>query len=76
MRRGPFDMHNLFFKPMWRRVGVVIFLTGWTAVEFTRGAPVWGVLFGALGLFTAYHFFITWPKDDDEGRAGGSDDKT
>lgn len=61
------DASHPFFRPLWVRVVVVAFCLGWALVEFASGAPFWGILFGALGLWAAYEFFIA--------AGGGTSDK-
>ncbi|MEM7303470.1 MAG: DUF3329 domain-containing protein [Pseudomonadota bacterium] len=53
-----FDFNHPFFEPLWRRIAVVVFCIGWGVFEFISGATFWGVLFGGLGLFAGYAFFI------------------
>ena len=65
------DASHPFFRPLWRRVAVVAFCLGWALVEFTSGAPFWGIIFGALGLWAAYEFFVAGgdaPSDEEDKR--------
>jgi hypothetical protein len=60
-----FDLDHPFFKPLWIRVLIVVVTLAWTAFEFSTGSPFWGVLFGAVGLFAAYRFFVVFnPRDE------------
>ena len=55
------DVQHPWFIPMYRRVLVVVVCLGWAAFEFiVSGSPFWGILFGALGLYCAYQFFIAF----------------
>ena len=66
-----FDLQVPFFKPLWRRVVVVALCLIWAVFEVRNGAPFWGLVFAAAGLWCAYQFFFIWnPKDDDAGREG------
>ena len=53
-----------WFKPMWRRVAVAVFLTLWLGWEllFTRDM-FWALLVGAALAYVAWNFFYTYPKD-------------
>lgn len=59
-----FDLDHPFFKPLWLRVVVVALCLGWAVFEFTLGSPGWAMLFGAVGVYSAYRFFVTFaPRD-------------
>jgi hypothetical protein len=59
-----FDLQVPFFLPVWRRVIVVVISFGWAFFEFVTGAALWGVIFGALGGFAVWQFFLTkWPEE-------------
>jgi hypothetical protein len=63
------DLNHPFFIPLWRRVLVVAACLGWAAFEFlgARGSPFWGILFGAIGLYAAYAFFLNFhPREPDK----------
>ena len=64
-----FNLHQPFFVPIWRRVALVAFCLGWALVEFFTAAPFWGVLFGSMGIYACWQFFLTeWaPADDKTG---------
>ncbi len=53
-----FDLDHEFFRPLWVRIVVTAFALGWSTFEFITGAPFWGVLFGAMGLWCGWCFFI------------------
>ncbi len=60
-----FDLDHPFFRPLWIRLLIVIVALGWALLEFASGAPFWGVLFAAIGVFAAYRFFVTFnPRDE------------
>lgn len=54
-----------WFRPLWRRVAVVVFLAVWLAWEalFTHEA-LWITLVGAALLYSLYNFFYAFPKED------------
>lgn len=62
-----FDLQVPFFFPLWRRIVTVALTLGWAAFEAFNGAPAWGAVFAAAGLFCAYQFFVVWdPKEDED----------
>ncbi|WP_332686876.1 DUF3329 domain-containing protein [Devosia sp.] len=54
-----------WFRPLWRRVAVVVFLTAWLAWEliWTRDS-FWGFLVGAALAYSLYNFFYAFPKEE------------
>lgn len=62
-----FDLQQEVYRPLWLRLGIVVACLGWALFEFASGAPFWGVLFGALGLYAGHQFFIAFdPKTPEE----------
>ena len=60
-----FDLDHPFFRPLWLRIVIVALCLGWALFEIATGAPFWAILFGAIGLFAAYRFFVTFnPRDE------------
>lgn len=60
-----FDLDHPFFRPLWIRIALVSACLGWAAFEFLAASPFWGMLFGALGLYAAWRFFVTFePRDE------------
>lgn len=55
-----FDLDHEFFKPLWIRITVTAVALGWALLEFLTGAPFWGVLFLAAGLWCCWKFFIAY----------------
>ncbi len=69
--RGRFDVRAPIFRPLWRRILVVVAVLGWALVEVLHGAPEWGAIFGAAGLWCAWQFFVAWDDpEDDTGKDG------
>ncbi|WP_449396197.1 hypothetical protein [Devosia riboflavina] len=54
-----------WFRPLWRRVAVVVFLTVWLAWEaiWTK-ETLWIVLVGAALAYALYNFFYAFPKEE------------
>ncbi len=59
------DVQHPFFKPLWRRVAIVIFCFAWAMIEFASGTPFWGVLFGAIGVYCGWQFFVVFESKHD-----------
>ena len=68
-----------WFRPLWRRVAVAVFLVLWLGWEllFTQDM-FWAVLVGAALAYVAWNFFYTFPKeppDDAVPPAGSSEEQ-
>ncbi|MDF0599904.1 DUF3329 domain-containing protein [Psychromarinibacter sp. C21-152] len=62
-----FDLDHPFFRPLWIRLAVVVLCFGWAAVELSGGYTGWAMLFGGLGGYSAWRFFVTFdPRDPEE----------
>ena len=58
------DVQHSFFRPLWRRVAVVVICLGWAVYELATGSPFFAILFGAVGFYCVHQFFIAFaPKD-------------
>jgi hypothetical protein len=55
-----FDLDHPFFRPLWIRIATVAACLGWAALEIAAGAVVWAALFGGIGLYAAWRFFVTF----------------
>jgi hypothetical protein len=63
-----FDIRHPFFRPLWRRIAVVAVTLGWALVELSGGNTFWAILFGALGLYAAWEFFVVYDPANYEDR--------
>lgn len=53
-----------FFRPLWRRVTVVVALAIWLAVEtFYVGQQMWILIVGGTLAYAVWSFFLNW-KDE------------
>jgi hypothetical protein len=59
-----FDLQDKFYRPIWVRLLITGGCLGWAFVEFNTGGEFWGVLFGSIGVYSAYQFFVAYPKQD------------
>ena len=67
-RRHPaLDLHHPFFRPIWRRVAVMVFLVIWLAIEIVSGSFWWALLVGGIAIYAAHEFFLVFDPPADEG---------
>lgn len=62
-----FNLDDAFYRPLWLRILLVAVCLGWAAFEFMSGAPLFGVIFAALGLYAAWRFFVTFDPPTGSG---------
>ena len=54
-----------WFRPLWRRVAVVVFLAAWLGWELLwSGDMFWALLVGAALAYSLYNFFYAFPKEE------------
>ena len=53
------DVSHPFFRPKWRRALIVAICFVWASVEQLEGAPVWALLFAAIGGYCTWNFFLS-----------------
>ncbi|HEV7345927.1 MAG TPA: hypothetical protein VGN60_09900 [Devosia sp.] len=54
-----------WFRPMWRRVAVAVFLSAWLAWELLWSKDMfWALLVAAALAYTLYNFFYAFPKEE------------
>ena len=82
------DAEHVFFRPLWRRIGLVVFCAGWAAFEFWNGQAFWGTLAAGMAAYAAGVFLINYkpPVDpaakivpgqsEDSDRAAASPDSS
>jgi hypothetical protein len=63
-----FDIRHPFFRPVWRRVATVALALGWAVVEIAGGNVFWAILFGSIGLYAAWEFFVIYDPANYEER--------
>ncbi|MFT3689628.1 DUF3329 domain-containing protein [Paenirhodobacter sp.] len=62
-----FDLDNAFYRPLWIRLLLVACALGWGLFEFITGAPFFGVIFCAIGLYAGWRFFVTFNPSGGNG---------
>ena len=77
MKRGLFELRVPLFRPMWRRIAMVLVLFGWGLFEYSNQQVVWSMVFFAVGALAVYQYFFAWkePIEDDEDGEGGKNGK-
>lgn len=68
------DTDHPFFRPLWTRVLFTALPLGWAVLEFTTGAPFWGMIFLALGVYAGYNFFFVARANPDPARPRTGDE--
>jgi hypothetical protein len=68
MKRKFLDTDHPMFRPLWVRVLIVGLCVGWAVLEFVTGSAFWGVLFLALGGYSAWGFFVDFPPPQDKSK--------
>lgn len=54
-----------WFRPLWRRVAVAVFLTAWLGWELLWSKDMfWALLVGAALAYSLYNFFYAFPKEE------------
>jgi hypothetical protein len=54
-----------WFRPLWRRVAVTVFLAVWLAWELLWNQDqLWALLVGAALAYSLYNFFFAFPKEE------------
>jgi len=54
------DAEHVFFRPLWRRIALVVFCAGWAAFEFWNGQAFWGTLAAGMAAYAAVVFLINY----------------
>ncbi|MCO6385366.1 hypothetical protein [Oceanicola sp. 502str15] len=71
-----FNLQDPFFRPLWLRLLIVAICLVWAGFEYATGSPGWAVLFGGLGGWAIWQFFVVWtdPRREDENTTTKEDD--
>jgi hypothetical protein len=70
------DRDHPFFRPLWRRVGIVAFCCAWAAFEFYNKEQFWGTMAAAMAAYGAWVYLLNYkeaPKEPEtlpDGDAG------
>ena len=69
-----FELRVPLFRPMWRRVALVIALFGWGTMEYVNQNGLWAMVFYAVGVMAGYQFFFAWKEPEDNKDDGADGD--
>lgn len=56
------DAENPFFRPLWRRIAIVVFCAAWSAFEFWNNQAFWGTIAGGMGAYAAWMFLLNYKE--------------
>ena len=54
------DNEHPFFRPLWRRIAVVIVCAAWAVLEFATSTPFWGMIALAFTAYAVWTFLINY----------------
>lgn len=69
------DHEHPFFRPLWRRVAVVVVCLFWAGLEFATGTPFWGMLALGATAYAIWQFFYLYKPADEAAPAPETDRK-
>lgn len=58
-----FDFTHPWYRPLSRRIGVVLACAVWFALELWMQAPFWIALSGAAAAYTLWKLILAFPPD-------------
>lgn len=61
------DRDVKFFRPLWRRVAVIVFCLALSVWEWSNGNELWVGITLAITAYSVWVLFIDFDKDDDAG---------
>ena len=62
-----------FFRPMWRRVAVVVFLSLWLGYEvLISKEQMWILIVGGVLAYSVWSFFISFDRDANKSGDDGT----
>lgn len=63
------DKNHPWFRPVWRRVLMVVICAAIALWDVYHGNYGWALIFGGLGGYAVYIFFIAWNRDREDTAA-------
>jgi hypothetical protein len=55
-----------FFKPLWRRVAIIVAVVIWAGLELYAENQTWAIIAGLLVIYGVWSLFLTYKTEDDE----------
>ena len=53
-----------FFRPLWIRLAIVAACAAWAAFEWVNGETGWALMAGAVALYGAWSFLISYKPSE------------
>lgn len=73
MPRGPSHLDHPFYRPLWRRILIVLVTIGWVLMEATWSpSSAWTMLAGAVCAYSVWVFLIAWRDPERPERPDGT----
>ncbi|MGN6536990.1 MAG: DUF3329 domain-containing protein [Mesorhizobium sp.] len=60
------DADHPFFRPLWRRVVVVVVCLSWAGLEFYNGSQTWGLIALAFAAYGAWQYLWLYKPPGDQ----------
>ncbi len=57
---------RVFFRPLWRRILMVVLVAAWSAFEWSNGNSFWGTVTAGLTLYCIWAYLIAFPDAGEE----------
>jgi hypothetical protein len=54
------DADHPFFRPLWRRIAVVVVCVAWMVLEFATGQPFWGTSAAGMTGYAVWVYLWTY----------------
>lgn len=62
------DSNHPFFRPLWRRVAILVVVLAWSLFEWWNGETIWGLMTLAIAAYGFWVFFIQFDANAEAGR--------
>lgn len=56
----------VFFRPLWRRILLVVVVAAWSALEWWNGDSFWGTLTAGVTAYCIWAYLIAFPNAGEE----------
>jgi hypothetical protein len=56
------DAQHPFFRPLWRRIAIVVVCLGWAGLEFWSSQPFWGTIALGMAGYGAWSFLLNYKE--------------
>ena len=60
------ERDTVFFRPLWRRILLVVAVAAWSAFEWWNGASFWGTLTAGVTAYCIWAYLIAFPAAGEE----------